>query len=235
MNQRLDPAEIIETIGALQRRIEERFPNANLGSFCGEVLAVARKAEVRTAWIRRPIFGLRIGVGLVIFGLFTILIRVGVGVAPTPDRPSIVDFVQSAEALLSSLVIVGAAAFFLATLELRIKRMRALSAIHGLREMVHLVDMHQLTKDPAPPPGQRPDTESSPERTMTPYELSRYLDYCSEMLALLSKIGALYARDLNDPVVLSGVDGLQGLADGLSQKIWNKMNIVNRQIGGSFD
>lgn len=232
MTQRLQPSEIIETVEILQRRIVERFPDANLGSFCGEVLAVARKAELRTAWIRRPILALRIGIALLIIGLISLLVRIGIGVAPVTDQPSIADFVQSTEALLSSSVIVGAAAFFLITLELRIKRMRVLAAIHELREMVHLVDMHQLTKDPAPPEGERPDTESSPKRTMTPYELSRYLDYCSEMLALLSKIGALYARDLNDTVVLSSVDGLQGLADGLSQKIWNKMNIVNRQLKG---
>ncbi|MCP4005431.1 MAG: hypothetical protein GY725_14660 [bacterium] len=228
MAQKLDPSEIIETVELLQRRIVERFPEANLGEFCGEVLGVARKAELRTAWIRRPILVLRIAVSLLILGFLSILIRIGLGVAPLTADPSIGDFVQSTEAFLSTSVIVGAGAVFLASLELRIKRRRALAAIHELREMAHIVDMHQLTKDPAPPKSERPDTESSPDRSLSSYELSRYLDYCSEMLALLSKIGALYARDLNDAVVLAGVDSLQGLVDGLSQKVWNKMNIVNR-------
>ena len=35
--------------------------------------------------------------------------------------------------------------------------------------------------------GGGPDTPSSPLRRMTPFELTRYLDYCSEMLAIISK------------------------------------------------
>jgi hypothetical protein len=56
------------------------------------------------------------------------------------------------------------------------------------------------------------------------------LDYCSELLAIVKKLGALYTRNLDDPVVLAGVDGLQRLVDGLSQKIWHKVNIVERGI-----
>jgi len=40
---------------------------------------------------------------------------------------------------------------------------------------------------------------------MTPFELGRYLDYCSEMLSLTGKVAALYAQDLDDPVVVEAV------------------------------
>ena len=73
-------------------------------------------------------------------------------------------------------------------------------------------------------------TPSSPQRKMTPFELTRYLDYCSEMLSLLSKIGALYVQDFSDPVTLSAVDEVQDLTTGLSQKMWQKIMILQRLI-----
>ncbi len=228
MSARLDPAEITETVATLHKRIQERFPDANLVRVCGGLVEVSRKAVLRTAWIREPILSLRIGVSVLILAFVGILLGLGLGAAPAVSAGNLSDFLQSTEAVLSSMVILGAVAFFLVTLEQRVKRMRALNALHELRDMAHIVDMHQLTKDPVPPAETRPDTESSPYRGMSPFELSRYLDYCSEMLALTSKIGALYGNDLNDPVVLAGIDGLQGLIDGLTQKIWYKLTIIGR-------
>ena len=37
-------------------------------------------------------------------------------------------------------------------------------------------------------------TASSPKRELAPDGLERYLDYCSEMLALIGKLAALYAQ-----------------------------------------
>ena len=42
---------------------------------------------------------------------------------------------------------------------------------------------------------------------MTPFELTRYLDYCSEMLSLTAKIAALYAQSSSDAVVIDAVRG----------------------------
>ena len=63
---------------------------------------------------------------------------------------------------------------------------------------------------------------------MTPYELTRYLDYCSEMLALISKVGALYIQNFDDPATLRAVDELENLTTGLSRKIWQKIMILDR-------
>jgi hypothetical protein len=53
------------------------------------------------------------------------------------------------------------------------------------------------------------------------------------MLALLSKIGQLYVNDLDDRVALDYVDGLERLVQGLSDKIWRKMSMVDRMIAAS--
>lgn len=226
----LDPEKIIETIAKLSQRIQERFPGSNLGSLCSELLAVARKAVLRTAWIRQPLIPLRIGVGLLLLSFGAILVVTFQGVSLGDDGTDLGELVQSFEAMLSSGVFIGVAAFFLITLEIRVKRRRALRAIRELRTMAHTVDMCQLTKDPQDPRLVDVDTASSPSREMIPYELGRYLDYCSEMLALTSKIAALYVHDFDDPVALGAVDGLQRLIDGLSHKLWHKMAIVDRII-----
>ncbi len=58
------------------------------------------------------------------------------------------DFVQGVEAGINDLVFLGIAIYFLASIEGRLKRRTALRRIHQLRSIAHIVDMHQLTKDP---------------------------------------------------------------------------------------
>ena len=61
---------------------------------------------------------------------------------PLPARPP-------ARAIgINDLIFLGVAVYFLLTMETRIKRRRALEALHQIRSVVHIVDMHQLTKDP---------------------------------------------------------------------------------------
>jgi hypothetical protein len=134
--------------------------------------------------------------------------------------------------VLIAIVLAGAAVLFLVTVEGRVRRNRALRFIRELRAVAHIVDMHQLTKDPGILMAEGQRTPSSPRRTMNRYELSRYLDYCSEMLSLNSKLAALYAQNFDDPVVLAAVDEVETLCTSLSGKIWQKMVILN-QAGGT--
>jgi hypothetical protein len=76
-------------------------------------------------------------------------------------------------------------------------------------------------------------TPSSPQRMLTPYELIRYLDYCSELLSLTSKLAALHVQHLRDPIVLDAVNDVETLAGGLSQKIWQKIGVVETTMGES--
>jgi hypothetical protein len=89
--------------------------------------------------------------------------------------------------------------------------------------------MHQLTKDPDRVSDTPPEpTPSSPKVTLTRALLVRYLDYCSELLALTSKIAALFVQHFNDPVVLSTVNEVETLVTGLSGKIWQKITLLDR-------
>jgi hypothetical protein len=70
-------------------------------------------------------------------------------------------------------------------------------------------------------------TASSPRRNLNRFELGRYLDYCTEMLAIISKLAALYVQDLDDPQVLDAVNDIQGLTTGLSSNIWQKIVLID--------
>jgi hypothetical protein len=54
------------------------------------------------------------------------------------------------------------------------------------------------------------------------------------MLSIVSKLAALYAQDSRDPVVLESVVGIQELTGTLSNKIWQKLVILDtfEQLGG---
>jgi hypothetical protein len=85
--------------------------------------------------------------------------------------------------------------------------------------------MHQLTKDPTVLLDPQ-KTAASPERTMTKFELTRYLDYSAEMLALTGKLAALYAERMRDSVVINAVNDIENLTAGLGRKIWQKITII---------
>jgi hypothetical protein len=165
-------------------------------------------------------------VALLIFSLFCLLVlgfsTVDFRVGPFP----MTDFIQALEAGINDVVLMGAAIFFLVSIESRIKRARALSSLNELRTIAHVIDMHQLTKDPTELNNRGKDTASSPTRNMSPFELNRYLDYCSEMLSLVSKLASIYAQHFPDGTVVSAVNDVEVLTTGLSRKIWQKIFLV---------
>ncbi len=135
---------------------------------------------------------------------------------------------QGIDAGVSVLIVLGATALFLITLESRWRRDQALKALHEFRSIVHVIDMHQLTKDPSA--FGAPRTSSSPDRSMTVPQLLRYLGYCSELLSLSAKVAALYADKLRDPVVIDAVGDIERLTTDLSQKIWQKIELFQQRM-----
>jgi hypothetical protein len=226
--RQLDPAKILETIQTLERRVGERFPESGLRALCAELIGVARDAQQRAESIARPNWPLRAAVGAIIAAILLIV----AGALASLSLPARVgdfgSFAQAIDAGINDVVFLGVAIFFLVSLERRIKRRRALRALHELRSLAHIVDMHQLTKDPEQVTG--PPTASSPQRTMTVFELGRYLDYCSEFLSLVSKLAALYAQRFDDEVVLGAVNEVESLTNGLARKIWQKIMILDSTI-----
>src|SRR5213592_637929 len=148
MYRTLNPDHIILTIGQLHDRIQERFPGSGLSKVAAELQQIAAEAVARTEWISRPLLPLRAGIGALVALLAAIVLLALANLNITKLWESFADFVQAVEAGINDVVFIGIAIFFLVTLEARIKRKRALKAIHELRALAHIIDMHQLTKDP---------------------------------------------------------------------------------------
>jgi hypothetical protein len=223
----LDPQKVIDTIAALQQRIVERFPGAGLAGVCAELLAVARENSARAQAISRRNIPLRIAIFVLLaagVGGLVSIVRLLTHVPTAAEN--VYTLLQGLEAAANLTVLLGAAVFFLTRIEERWKRHRALAALHELRSIVHVIDMHQLTKDPSTVVQIAGNTLSSPARTLSRFEVTRYLDYCSEMLSLTAKVAVLFAQGFPDALVAETVSDIERIAAGLSQKIWQKIIIL---------
>lgn len=227
MFRELNPGFITATAERLTQRIIERFPQAALREIARQLSMIAEETELRIASLRRPIWWLRLGAWGLIAALGLAVIVLPISLNVRREVSDLSDLMQGIEAAVNNVVFIAIAAWFLATMEGRRKRKTALAALHELRSVAHIIDMHQLTKDPDMVLYPERDTASSPERLMNRFELGRYLDYCSEMLSITSKLAALYLEHLDDPQVLHAVNDVQQLAEGLSSKIWQKIMILD--------
>lgn len=228
----LDADRIIDTSRLLQRRVAERFPESGLSRVAEELHVVARDAADVAHWLSRPIRSLRIlVVACVLLLIAGLAITIG-EIRLDVQLSNLKELVPFLESLVNDIVFIGVGIFFLVTVEGRIKRTRAQKALHVLRSLAHIVDMHQLTKDPERLLHPGPDTESSPKREMTAFELTRYLDYCSEILSIISKIGAVYVQHFEDPLTVSAASDVEALTVGLTRKIWQKIMLLDRVVPG---
>jgi hypothetical protein len=228
----IDSQSVVSTVARLRDRIRERLPGSSLSRVADELYEVALHSAERAQWARKPLLSVRM-----LMAFVALLIVCGLFLAASSLRLSLevgsaAELLQAVEAAVNDLIFLAVGLYFLVGLEGRIKRSRILAALHELRSLSHIIDMHQLTKDPDRLVDQgdesaRADTPSSPRRSLTRFELGRYLDYCSEMLALLGKIAALYAQNTNDPVALGAVDQIEDLTSMLSQKIAQKILILH--------
>ncbi len=228
--RQLDPTRIVDTLEILRRRIGERFPQSGLGRVSDDLLSLARESSAHVAYLGNPNWPVRIGVAFVIVLMLAVVAFAVTGLRLPARVDDIGEFLQAVDSAVNDVVFLGIAIFFLVTIETRIKRRRALQVIHQLRSIAHVVDMHQLTKDPERLMSGEPDTQSSPVRSMSRPELGRYLDYCSELLSLTSKIAALLVQRFADPIVLGAVNEVETLTAGLSRKIWQKITLLDRAV-----
>lgn len=221
----LQADKLIETADRLASRIAGRFPGAGLAQVAGAVADVTREAVTQAERIRRPNWLVRV------FLLGVAVLALAAAVADGvhlrgQDAPPLARVAEFMKSTSGAAVYLGAAVVFLVTLEARFKRRKAVNAVHELRALAHLIDMHQLTKDPdrIGLPTEAPDGG----QVMSAEDMGRYLHHCTELLALVSKVGRLYVQGFPDGTALAAVDQFENLATGLSQKIWQKIMILDQ-------
>lgn len=228
---RLDAPEVRSTVARLEARISARFPGRGIVALAARLAGLVDEVEDSTSGINRRLRLARVAsrVGAVLV-LAATLVAMGLALRDTLDdgvRRSI-DWLPLIETTINDLVYAAIALFFLYSLPERLQRGRSLSALHQLRSLAHVIDMHQLTKDPERfRPDYRPTPQSADPR-LDARQMEHYLEYCSEMLSLVGKVAALVAEESRDAVVLDAVAGIETLTTSMSRKIWQKITLLAR-------
>jgi hypothetical protein len=213
---RLDGRQLATRLERLEADISASFPDRGLVKVTHRMVEVAREAENGVAEATRPNLGLRfllvVLVGAIIAAPVALAGYAGFRLAPVNGMTvTFVDLLQAVDGLFNVVFLGLAGVVFVTTIEERIKRRRALSELHRIRSLTHVIDMHQLDKDP----GKAPSAE-----------LRAYLGHCADLMSLAAKLAALYAQDTRDAVVIETVNDIETLANNLSRKIWQKIALA---------
>jgi hypothetical protein len=227
---RLESGYVEQTVGRLEARIRARFPDRRLGDAAralqtavpqiheGFEASKSRRRHIR--WAARTASAV-----IVLAALATIALALRDPVRNGTN--SSVDWLGIIESMVNDLVFGSIAVYFLWALPERLERRTLLDLLHRLRSLAHVVDMHQLDKDPEQArPGYHPTSVSPARRIMDAEEMHHYLDYCSELVSLVAKTAALCAERTSDPVVLGTVSEIETVTAHMSQKIWQKISLL---------
>ncbi len=221
----LDESKIIGTLTALKDRIDKQFPESGLGRVADELISVGGEVKDCADYLSKPNWPIRILAAALIAGMFLVLYLASPPI-DLPDGKHKFSGVQSIAAVFNILGVGSVAVLFLLRLETNIKRKRAHLVLHQLRSLAHVVDMHQLSKDPAGRRLPQPEITESPKGAMNPASLGRYLDYCTDLLSLTGKLSALLVQRFSDDAVLAEVNEIEALASALSGRIWQKIQLL---------
>jgi hypothetical protein len=219
------------TVKQLERRIHARFGERgltkaarDLGSlvlFVQSEAAQSRERLHRTTLTARAL-SITIVAGAGVALAFSVRSAVVDGLARTAD------WVPLTESLVNDLVFAAIAVVFLWAFPERLERRDLLRLLHRLRSLAHVIDMHQLSKDPEQTSPDYTPTAQSVQHGLDADQLHHYLDYCSEMLSLTAKTAALCAEHSTDSVVLETISDIETLTTDLSNKIWQKISLLPR-------
>jgi hypothetical protein len=230
LRPRLEAEYVADTVVRLEARIRARFPDRRLGNVAAELQStvheVADGFEASKARRRQVRLVSRIATFVVVLAA-ALAFGFALRDAFTRGPENTVDWVPLAESLVNDFVFAVIAVFFLWATPERLERRTLLDLLHRLRSLAHVVDMHQLDKDPEQARAAYHPTDVSPSRRiMDAEELHHYFDYCSELVSLIAKTAALCAERTSDPVVLNTVSEIETLGAQMSQKIWQKISLL---------
>lgn len=227
----LSAEHVGETVAQLERRIAARFGERgltkavrDLGQLVDLVSAETDQSNYRQR--RRTRIARTISVLIIGATVFALVFTMRSAVVDGMARP--VDWVPLVESVINDLVFAAIAVLFLWAMPERLERPSLLRMLHRLRSLAHVIDMHQLSKDPEQISATYEPTEQSVRHGLDADQLHHYLNYCSEMLSLTAKTAALCGEHTADSVVLDTISTIETLTTELSNKIWQKISLLPR-------
>ncbi len=226
----LQAQPVLETVRRLEGRIAARFPERGLRRVAGELAELVADVAEDSADIRGRLRTSRLIsralLSLLVAATAVLLILATRDAVVDSGTDSSLDWVPLIESAVNDLIFVALAVYFLFNVPDRLERGHLLDLLHRLRSLAHVIDMHQLTKDPERLKQTFRETAASPDVRLDRAEMENYLDYCSELLSLTGKAAALCAEKSRDSVVLNTVSTLETLTNDMSRKIWQKIQLL---------
>jgi hypothetical protein len=231
--QRLEPQPVADTVARVSERIIARFgpPPRGLGAVATELGELVSTIEDDMKDAQR-----RAGIRTFIANALTTVIVVGLGLAlvlalrdlSSTGPGHATNWVPLLDSGVDDAVFGGLAVLFLRGLPERLERQRLLDVLHKLRSLAHVIDMHQVMKDPKRVISPYHPTDASEPEPLDVEHLHHYFAYCSELLSLVAKTSALCAESSGDSVVLENVRGIESLSSEITTRIWQKIAVLPR-------
>ena len=232
MYRTLDPEKLLETIRLFSQRIAKVFPASGLSEVSAELEETAQVCFAEVKKQNRPLWGLRIAVTVAVLLLLTLPLEL-LFLLRHPmkfdDLQNFGEFMQATDAGFNVIILLVGAAIFLVSVENRLKRRGALKVLHELRSLAHVVDMHQLSKDPVMDVSTLDDgtrLSDRPKAIKQAQDLWFYLSFSTDLLSVIRKLAACFAQSQTDRIVLDTVNEIETVSTALSRKIWQKMSLV---------
>ena len=230
--EKLEPVPVIETARRLCDRIGARFPDRGIQRVAEELASLTEQVADTSAGSRRrsrlvrtgsrAMIGVVVLVALVAFGF-----AVEAAFTEAPDNG--LDWLPLIESAVNDLVFVAIAVVVLHSVPERVQRSDLLAKLHRLRSLAHIIDMHQLTKEPEILRDAFVNGTDGADVDLTPEQIEYYLEYCTELLSLVAKAAALCAEESQDDVVLNTVSTIETLTMGMSRRVWQKITVLGDQ------
>ena len=228
--EKLEPVPVIGTARRLRDRVGARFPDRGIHRVAQELVSLTEQVADTSAGSRRrtrlvrtashTVIGIVVLVALVAFGF-----AVEAAFTEAPDNG--LDWLPLIESAVNDIVFVALAVVLLYSFPERVQRSDLLAKLHRLRSLAHIIDMHQLTKEPESLRDAFVNGTDGADVDLTPEQIEYYLEYCTELLSLVGKAAALCAEESQDEIVLNTVSTIESLTMGMSRKVWQKITVLS--------
>jgi hypothetical protein len=139
------------TVAHLERRIFARFGERGLTKAARDlgqlVVLVQSRADQSRERLRRTTLAAR-AVGILIVAATLVALAFSLRSVVVDGLARTADWVPFVESVINDLVFAAIAVVFLWAFPERLERRTLLRLLHRLRSLAHVIDMHQLSKDP---------------------------------------------------------------------------------------
>lgn len=221
---------VLTTVETLQARIAARFPTRNLVKVAEELVVLIRHSTGDSHHSRRQLMWAR-GISRALIALVGVLALGafiwGLATAIGDKTLTGAQWLPLLESTVNDLIFAAVAIFFLYTIPERMLRSRALKVLHRLRSLAHIIDMHQLTKEPESLRDAFSRESDGDGTDLTQEQVEYYLEYCTELLSIVGKAAVLCAEESQDDIVLNTVSTIETLTMGMSRKVWQKVFVLS--------